>query len=93
MHSQHAQHDPDSSLDPGPSPFRAAFRRARVESLAAGSLPVHVEPFRAFEYRIEKRCGKRAADVADWNRLGRDGWELVGVTKRHATFKRERIAQ
>lgn len=93
MQSQHAQRDPDGPPDPGPSPFRAAFSRARVESLAASGLPVHVEPLRMFEYRIEKRRGKRRADVAVWNELGLDGWELVGVTKKRATFKRERVAQ
>jgi hypothetical protein len=93
MQPQHAQRDPDGPLEPGPSPFRAAFSRARVESLAAGALPVHVEAFRVFEYRIERRRGKRKAEVSAWNRLGLDGWELVGVTKKHATFKRERVAQ
>jgi len=93
MQSQHAQRDPDGPLEPGPSPFRAAFSRARGESLAAGVLPVRVEAFRVFEYRIERRRGTRKADVAAWNRLGRDGWELVGVTKKHATFKRERVAR
>lgn len=90
MQSQYAQRDPDGPPAPDPTPFRAAFSRARVESLAAGGVPVHVEPLRVFEYRIEKRRGKRRADVARWNALGRAGWELVGVTKQHATFKRER---
>ena len=84
-----AQQDP---VEPGHSPFRAAFSRARVESLAAGALPVQMEPLRVFEYRIEKRRGRRG-DIVRWNRLGRDGWELVGVTKKHATFKRERLVQ
>ena len=92
MQSQHAHRDPDGPLDPAPTPFRAAFSRARVESHAAGGVPVHVEPLRVFEYRIEKRRGKRKADVVLWNKLGLAGWELVGVTKKHATFKRERVA-
>ncbi|MEO5632451.1 hypothetical protein, partial [Gaiella sp.] len=41
-----------------------------------------------FEYRLEKRRGKRSADEADWNALGRKGWELVGLTHKHAAFKR-----
>lgn len=90
MHSQHAQRDPDGPLEPDDSPFRAAFSRARGESGAAGALPVHVEPFRLFEYRVDRRRGKRKADVAAWNALGLEGWELVGVTRKHATFKRER---
>jgi hypothetical protein len=92
MQPQHAQRDPGDSHGRGPTPFRAAFSRARVESLAAGGVPVHVEPVRAFEYRIEKRRRKGKADVAFWNKLGLAGWELVGVTKKHATFKRERVA-
>jgi hypothetical protein len=77
----------------GASPFRAAFDRARVEALVGpGSLrePLRVdsEAVQQFEYRLEKRSGKRSADVADWNALGRHGWELVGVTRKHAAFKR-----
>ena len=74
------------------SPFRAAFDRARVEAQAAAG-PSH-EPLSggaersAFEYRIERRRGKRSADEADWNALGLEGWELVGVTGKHAAFKR-----
>ena len=41
-----------------------------------------------FEYRLVRRRGKRSADEADWNFLGREGWELVGVTGKHAAFKR-----
>ncbi len=75
-----------------PSPFRAAFDRARTEAHAAVG-PSH-EPLDdaarrpAFEYRLERRSGKRSADEADWNTLGRVGWELVGVTGKHAAFKR-----
>jgi hypothetical protein len=82
-----------------PSPFRHAFGRARVEALAAGGLMLEDEPQAAkskgkraarirFEYRLERRRRKRSADEADWNALGRQGWELVGVTGKHAAFKR-----
>jgi hypothetical protein len=75
------------------SPFRAAFGRARFEALTAtvpsgdvgareAGAPV------AFEYRLLKRRGKRSAEEAAWNALGARGWELVGVTDRHAAFKR-----
>lgn len=89
MQPQRAHQDPEGPAS-DPSPFRAAFRRARVESAAAGGMPAHAEPLRLFEYRIEKRRGGRKADLARWNRLGLAGWELVAVSKRHATFKRER---
>ncbi len=71
------------------SPFRAAFGRARLEALSATESREHagVEHAR-FEYRLLKRRGKRSADEADWNALGRKGWELVGVTAKHAAFKR-----
>ena len=41
-----------------------------------------------FEYRLEGRRRKRAAEEARWNALGCKGWELVGVTRKHAAFKR-----
>ncbi len=76
-----------------PSPFRTAFDRARSEALqgpggplAADPRPVPTRP--QFEYRLERRQGKRSADEADWNALGRMGWELVGLTRKHAAFKR-----
>ena len=77
-----------------PSPFRAAFDRARVEALSATGpvrepLDTVDDPERpAFEYRLERRRGKRSADEAAWNALGLEGWELVGVTGKHAAFKR-----
>jgi hypothetical protein len=75
------------------SPFRTAFGRARLEALTAtvpsadacerdAGAPV------TFEYRLLKRRGKRSAEEAAWNALGARGWELVGVTDRHAAFKR-----
>jgi len=81
--------DPEAAA----SPFRAAFGRARLEAFSAtGPTPnpgrqgegVHA----AFEYRLLKRRGKRSAEEAAWNELGCKGWELVGVTDRHAAFKR-----
>ena len=42
-----------------------------------------------FEVRIQKRLGTRAADTARWNKLGRKGWELVAVDRKHAFFRRE----
>lgn len=74
-----------------PSPFRKAFDRARSEALQGPGGPIAAVEAPRFEYRLEKRRGKRSADVADWNDLGRKGWELVGVTRKHAAFKR-RIA-
>jgi len=86
----HSLDEPDVS----PSPFRAAIGRARVEALV-GSGP-GIGPHRQdaaaerqqFEYRLVKRRGKRSAQEATWNELGRQGWELVGVTGKHAAFKR-----
>ena len=78
------------------SPFRAAFGRARVEAHSASG-PSRETPRdeaaaerREFEYRLVRRRGKRSADEADWNSLGLEGWELVGVTGKHAAFKRPR---
>ena len=80
--------DPEES----PSPFRTAFGRARNEALQGAGGPLSADRaatgIQQFEYRLERRRGKRAADVADWNALGRKGWELVGVTHKHAAFKR-----
>jgi hypothetical protein len=67
------------------TPFRAAFGRARQEALGA-TTPAPGQP--RFEYRLLKRAGKRSAEEARWNALGADGWELVGITPRHAAFKR-----
>jgi len=76
-----------------PSPFRAAFGQARLEAFTASgptSDPLRhaVDEPAGFAYRLLKRRGKRAAEEAAWNELGRKGWELVGVTDRHAVFKR-----
>lgn len=83
--------------DPGggeaPSPFRAAFGRARIEALGAGAPPLHDDRSDVcrprLEYRIERRSGKRRRDLKRWNALGRVGWELVVVTGKLAYFKRE----
>ena len=71
-----------------PSPFREAFDRARNEALQGSGGPIAAVEAPGFEYRLVKRSGKRAADEADWNALGGRGWELVGVTRKHAAFKR-----
>ena len=94
MNSTSSAHQFEDS-EAAPSPFRAAFGRARSEALAgtgtAGELRREAVAERPqFEYRLERRRGKRSADEADWNALGRKGWELVGVTGKHAAFKRHR---
>jgi hypothetical protein len=71
-----------------PSPFRTAFDRARSEALQGAGGPIASVEAPRFEYRLVKRGGKRSADEAYWNTLGRKGWELVGVTRKHAAFKR-----
>jgi hypothetical protein len=75
-----------------PSPFRAAFGRARIEALAGTGVGREAaEDDRAqaaFEYALLKRGKKRSAEEELWNALGLEGWELVGVTGRHAAFKR-----
>ena len=81
------------ALEVSPSPFRKAFDRARSEALQGhgGSLALDQRPAverTRFEYRLERRRGKRSADEANWNALGGQGWELVGVTRKHAAFKR-----
>ena len=91
MDSFGAAHDLDGP-EVSPSPFRTAFGRARSEALQGAGGPLSADqpamgPER-FEYRLERRRGKRSADEADWNALGRKGWELVGVTLKHAAFKR-----
>jgi hypothetical protein len=73
-----------------PSPFRAAFGRARIEALAGTGVGRDTEAGEsvAFEYALLKRGKKRSADETLWNALGLEGWELVGVTGKHAAFKR-----
>ena len=75
-----------------PSPFRAAFGRARIEALAGTGVgrdaDAGVEELPVFEYALLKRGKKRSAEEALWNALGFEGWELVGVTGKHAAFKR-----
>ena len=73
-------------------PFRAAFGRARIEALAGTALGRDAEArgddLPGFEYALLKRDKKRSADEELWNALGLEGWELVGVTGKHAAFKR-----
>jgi hypothetical protein len=75
-----------------PSPFRAAFGRARIEALAGTGVgreaDADVEALPVFEYALLNRRKKRSADELLWNALGHEGWELVGVTGKHAAFKR-----
>ena len=83
--------DAASALDEpevSPSPFRTAFDRARNEALQGPGGPLAAADSPRYEYRLERRLGKRSADEADWNVLGRKGWELVGLTRKHAAFKR-----
>jgi hypothetical protein len=74
------------------SPFRAAFGRARIEALAGTGVGREAEagdeerPM--FEYALLKRGKKRSLEEELWNALGLEGWELVGVTDKHAAFKR-----
>jgi hypothetical protein len=80
------------------SPFRAAFAQARLEgrvgSEGAGSPRQAAEKkpkprnVSRFEVRIEKRRGRRSADASRWNKLGREGWELVAVVGKQAFFRR-----
>ena len=70
-----------------PSPFRTAFDRARSEALQGPGGPLAAVEAPRFEYRLVRRSGKRLTDEADWNALGRNGWELVGLTRKHAAFK------
>ena len=75
-----------------PSTFRAAFGRARIEALAGTGLgrdgEARGDDLPGFEYALLKRDKKRSDDEELWNALGLEGWELVGVTDKHAAFKR-----
>ena len=74
-----------------PSPFRAAFGRARIEALAGTGLGREAEEGAGrapFEYALLKREKKRSREEELWNALGLEGWELVGITGKHAAFKR-----
>ena len=91
--------EPREDLGEALSPFRAAFAKARVESVSIVEprQPQQVitveerEPHpRRFEVRIEKRHGKRSADSRRWNKLGAKGWELVAVVGEEAFFRRTR---
>ena len=74
-----------------PSPFRAAFGRARIEALAGTGVGREADAGSeraVFEYALLRRRKKRRAEEELWNALGRKGWELVGLTAEHAAFKR-----
>lgn len=84
--------------------FRSAFSNARDAARDVPDRPAPAAPLRpvpgvvapppapgrpvVFEVRIERRRGKRARDTARWNELGRKGWELVAVERKHAFFRR-----
>jgi hypothetical protein len=93
MTSTIAAHSLDEPEVPS-SPFRAAIGRARIEALAGPGVGLEAHRTEAaaerpeLEYRLVRRRGKRSAQEAAWNELGRQGWELVGVTGKHAAFKR-----
>ena len=87
MGSAEAARELDGS-EVSPSPFRTVFDRARSEALQGVGGPLAAVEAPQFEHRLVKRSGKRSVDEADWNALGRKGWELVGVTRKHAAFKR-----
>ncbi len=95
--SSTAQDFEDTAVSP--SPFRAAFGRARIDALSATgpvreSRGVDIAIERPeFEYRLLKRRGKCSAEEAAWNKLGKKGWDLVGVTSKHAAFKRRAICR
>ena len=98
MPSSSAAHDLEDTEVP-PSPFRVAFGRARIEALSATGTARESRGVEGasqrpeFRYRLLKRRGKRSAEEAAWNRLGRKGWELVGVTSKHAAFKRREVGR
>jgi hypothetical protein len=74
-----------------PSPFRAAFGRARIEALAGTGVGRDAETAAedaSFEYALLRRGKKRTREEELWNALGLEGWELVSMSGKHAAFKR-----
>ena len=65
-----------------------ADRGARRDGLSAARLMPASRTLPVFEYALLKRGKKRSAEETLWNALGLEGWELVGVTGKHAAFKR-----
>ena len=97
MSPKTASRKPDGPELP-PSPFRTAFGQARVEAQGGPAPARELRPeaasgTRMFEYRLVKRRGKRSAEEAAWNKLGRAGWELVALTGEVAAFERPIVAE
>ncbi len=81
------------------SSFQMAFSQARSESRSVNlgmisepvleQVPATDDPvLRTYEVRIEKRTGKRSSDAERWNKLGKQGWELISVVGKQAFFRR-----
>ncbi len=77
--------EPASDASAAAAPPRKK-RAKRPHHAAAAATAAHV-----FAYRIEKRRGSRKQQQAAWNALGQEGWELVALSPKHATFKRAGI--
>ena len=69
-------------------PRSAGRGSRRLPGRASGRDADSGEESVAFEYALIKRGKKRSAEETLWNALGLEGWELVGVTGKHAAFKR-----
>lgn len=61
-------------------------RKKRPHHAASAATAAHV-----FTYRIVKRRGSRRQQQGAWNALGLEGWELVALSRKHATFKRAEL--
>ena len=100
--SRPALHDSGTGRSDPHSSFSAAFSQARLESRSAGverigehdpaaESATDAPQLATYEVRIEKRSGKRSYDVARWNKLGQEGWELVSVVGKQAFFRRDHL--